>query len=225
MPILAEDLLLLALDDDTGSVSWSRSTALHFGLGGALLMDLALQGRIDSLNKKIVLVDPSPTGDAVMDAALDDIGASNRPHDAKHWVERLGGRAGLKEQLARRLVARGILREQERTFLWVLHDHRFPTENPEPESSLRDRIRNVALGAAEPDPRTLLLLSLVNACNLTRGLFSREERALATRRIKELVESEQFGQAVGGAIADAVAATAAVSAATFTTVMAPGASH
>jgi hypothetical protein len=225
MQLLAEDLLLLALDDDKGTVSWPRSTALRYGLGGALLMDLALQERIDSRDKKIVLVDPSATGDDALDAALDTIRASNKPRDAKHWVKQLGGRAGLKEQLARRLVARGILHEQELTIFRVFHDHRFPTGDPGPESSLRGRIRDVALGAAEPETRTLLLLSLVSACNLTDEVFSQEERKHATRRIKELVEGERFGKAVGEAIADTVAATAAVSAAAFTTTVAPGASH
>jgi hypothetical protein len=225
MQTLAEDLLLLALHDDKGTVSWPRSAALRHGLGGALLMDLALQGRIDALDEKLVLVNPSPTGDEVLDAALDTIRASTKPRDAKHWVEQLGGRVGLKDQLARRLVACGILREQEHAFLWVFRDHFFPTDDPGPEASLRGRIRGVALGGIEPDPRTLLLLSLVNACDLADGLFSREERAQATRRIKELVEGEQFGKAVGGAIADAAAATAAVSAAAFTATVAPGASH
>jgi Golgi phosphoprotein 3 len=225
MHTLAEDLLLLALDDDKGTVSWSRSTALPYGLGGALLMDLALNGRVNSREKKIVLVDSSPTGDEVLDAALETIRTSTQPRDAKHWVKRLGDRRGLRDHLARRLVARGILREQDRAFLWVFRDHRFPTDDPSPEAALRGRIRDATLGATEPDTRTLLLLSLVNACNLAGSLFSREERTQATRRIKDLVEGERFGQAVGGAVADAAAATAAVSAAAFTTVVAPGASH
>lgn len=225
MQTLAEDLLLLALDDDKGTVSWRHTTALGYGLGGALLMDLVLQERIDSLDKKIVLVDPSPTGDEVLDAALNTIRASNKPRDAKHWVKRLGGQAGLKERLARRLVARGVLREQKRTFLWVFHDHRFPTGDPGPEALLRGQLRDAVLSAAEPDTRILLLLSLVNACHLADGLFAQGERLQATRRIKDLVEGEQFGKAVGGAIADAAAATAAVSSATFVTTVAPGASR
>jgi len=225
MQTLAEDVLLFGLDDDKGTVSWPQSSALQYGLGGALLMDLALQERIDLLDKKIVLVDPAPTGDAVLDAALDTIRTSSKLHDAKHWVVELGGRTGVKEQLARQLVARGILREQERTFLWVFHDYRFPTTDPRPELSLRDGIRDVALGTARPDTRTLLLLSLLNACNLADRLFSREERKQARRRIKELVEHEQFGKAVGKAIADAAAAVAAVSSAAFTTTVAPGAHH
>jgi hypothetical protein len=174
----------------------------------------------------VELVDPSPTGDEVLDNALDTIRTSHRSRDAKHWVRQLGSRPGLADQLARRLVAHGILCEQDRTFLWVFHDRRYPTTDSSPESRLRGRIRDMALGGAAPDTRNLLVLSLVNACKLADNLFSPEERHQATRRIKAMVEGEQFGIAVGMAIADVAAETAAaVSSAAFSTVVAPGASH
>jgi hypothetical protein len=214
MHSLAEDLLLLALDDDEGTASWRRSDAHPYGLGGALLMDLALLERIDTAGKEIFVSDPSPTGDAVLDAALETIRASDKPREAKHWVKKLGERRGLNDQLARRLVARGILREQEHTFLWVFHDVRFPTRDPRSESALREQLRDVVLAGVGPDTRTLLPLSLVRACDLTAALFAREERKHARRRIEELVEDEQFGRAVGGAVADAAASVAATVAAT-----------
>jgi hypothetical protein len=214
MRSLAEDLLLLALDDDKGTVSWQRSDALPHGLGGALLMDLALLDRIYTRDKQVVLGDPSPIGDEVLDDALQTIRSSDKPRDAKHWVNKLGGQKGLREQLARRLVERGILREQEHTFLWVFHYQRFPTSDPDPEAELRGRLRDIVLTGAEPDARTLLLLSLVKACNLTDSLFSKDERKQAKRRLEELVNDEQLGKAVGGAIADAAAVVAATVAAT-----------
>jgi hypothetical protein len=198
MHTLAEDLLLLALDDENGTVSWQRANALPAGLGGALLMDLALQERITSVDNKILVADPSLTGDALLDAALATIRDARRPRNAKHWVEKLGGPKGLRDELARRLVARGILREQEHTFLWVFHGQRFPTSDPGPESSLRGRLRDVVLTGAAPDTRTVLLLSLVNACDLAKGIFARADRKQVKRRIKELVEGEQLGKAVSG---------------------------
>jgi hypothetical protein len=224
MKTLAEDLVLLALDDVVGSVSWPASIALKFGLGGALLMDLALQDRIDCLGEAVVVVDPTPTGDAVLDAALNTIRISAKPEGAKDWVKRLGGRSGLTDRLARRLVSRGILREQDRAFLWVFRRHGFPTEDIGPETLLRGQIREVALGTVEPDPRTIMLLSLIDACKLVDDLFSEEERTQVRRRIADLVVGEPFGNAVAAAIAAAAATTAAVSAAAFSTTVAPGAS-
>jgi Golgi phosphoprotein 3 len=213
MITLAEELVLLVLDDDHGTVSWQRSTALPYGLGGALLMDLALHKRIVTLDSKIIVGDSSPTGDDLLDAALRSISASRRWRDAKHWVQLLGRQKGLRDRLARRLVARGILREQAHSFLWVVHDQRFPTTDPGQESALRTLVREVVLADAEPDSRTLSLLSLVKACHLTDDLFSREERKQAERRITALVEGEPFGEAVSDAIASVVA-TAAVASST-----------
>jgi hypothetical protein len=226
METLAEDLLLLALDDDNGTVSWQRANALQYGLGGALLMDLALLERIDSVDGQIVPVDQSPTGDEALDTALETIRASASSHDPKHWVKKLGSQKGIQEHLARRLVARGILRDQEHTFLWVFHERHYPTSDPGPESAVRRQLRDVVLTGAEPDARSVLMLSLVNACNLTDSVFSRDERKQTKRRIKELVEGEQFGTAVGRAVAEVTAAVAAaISSATFTTVVASGSSH
>lgn len=225
METLAEDLLLIALDDDEGTVSWQRSDRLPYALGGALLMDLALQARIRSVDKKIIVHDPSPVGDEILDAALETIRGSNKPHDAKHWVNELGKHKGLKEQLARRLVARGILREQGHTLMWIFHDQRFPTSDPSLEVSIRERIRDVVLSGTEPDERTRLLISLVRACKVTDSLFSKGERKRAEQRVNELVENDRFGDAVGAAISDlTVAVTAAVTAAVFSTTIAPGAS-
>jgi hypothetical protein len=38
----------VALNDDTGTVDWQKSTDVAYAIGGALLMDLALGGRIES---------------------------------------------------------------------------------------------------------------------------------------------------------------------------------
>ncbi len=225
MHTLAEDLLLLALDDDSGTVSWSRPAAeLRFGLGGALLMDLALLECVEDVANNITVVAPTSTGDELLDRALETIRSSDRPKDAKHWVKTLGDQKGLKDQLARRLVERGILREETHTFLWVVHESRYPTEDSVPEDTMRDQIHATVFGNAEPDTRTLLLLSLVHACHLTDGVFAKVERKEANQRITRLVEDEQIGKAVGHAVAAVVAATtAAITAATFSTTIASGA--
>jgi hypothetical protein len=225
MDTLAEDLLLLALDDEEGTVSWRHAPALPYGLGGAILMDLVLRGRIASADRRFVVGDPAATGDAVLDAGLAAIRAADKPHDARYWVKRFGRRPGVQEQLARRLVARGILHEQERTFLRVFHAPRFPTGDPGPEAALRAGLRAAVLGDAAPDRRTVLLLSLLHACHLADGLFPAAERGDIRRRVKDLVAGERFGEAVGQAIADVVAATTATAAAAFTVTVAPGAQH
>jgi len=226
METLAEDLLLISLDDDRGKVSWRHSAAVHYGLAAAFLMDLALLRRIETPGENIVVSDPTPLQDDLLDAVVARINSSEKERDAKHWVKTLGDESDCQQRLARRLVARGILREEEQTLFWAFHDQRYPTVMTEPESTLRERLQGVVLRGDEPEPRTLLLLSLVSACGLIDEIFAPAERRDAKRRIKVLVEDEQFGKSVGAALAVVAAATAAVAATTaFTTVIAPGSSH
>ena len=223
--LFAEELLVLALDNGAGTVSWRHAPALPYGLGGALLLDLALRGRVASVDGRIVVGDPAPTGNAVLDDTLAAIRAAAQPHDPQYWVRQLGGGKGLQARLAHRLVVRGILREQERTVLRVFHAAHFPTGDAGPDAALGARLRAAVLGDATPDPRTMLLLSLLHACHLADGLFAPEERVEARRRVQALVKGEPFGAAVGQARAELAAAVAAVTAAAFTVAVAPGAHH
>ena len=76
--LLAEDLMLLLLDDETGAV---RQTHLRPLLGGAVLADLALTGAAEVEEKrgvwhtaKVHPVDGARPSDALLAAAYDDEG-------------------------------------------------------------------------------------------------------------------------------------------------------
>ena len=66
--------------------------ALDYALAGGVLMDLALENRIDTDLEKLVLVDATPVGDSLLDATLADIAAMEESAP-KFWVERMVGRA------------------------------------------------------------------------------------------------------------------------------------
>ena len=54
---LSEELLLLALDDQRGTVSMNAATTLDTGLAGAQLLDLALAKPLVIQDKLIIAVD------------------------------------------------------------------------------------------------------------------------------------------------------------------------
>ena len=57
----AEEIILLMLDDD-GKFVGVPDRLLRYGLAGGVLMDLALENRIDTDVDKLVLVDSTPLG-------------------------------------------------------------------------------------------------------------------------------------------------------------------
>jgi len=74
--LLAEDLLLLVTDDAAGRLAVPGEPA-DAGLGGANLAELTLRGQVDvsgdqyrGRRGRIIVRDPSPPGDEVLDAAL-----------------------------------------------------------------------------------------------------------------------------------------------------------
>ena len=226
MRTLGEDLLLLALDDEGGKVGWQDSPGLGYALVGSLLAELALRERVSLEAKHLVVNDSTPTGDDLLDEALQRLAESKKPHDAKHWVTALHGKVKhLQRRLEDRLVTAGIVRREEHRVLWVFPAQRYPAVDSAPEEALRERLRAVVRGEVEPDERTLVLLSRVRtSTHMLDSLFPKAERKDARKRAKVLVESELIGKAVSGAIRAAAAAAAAASSAAATVVIIAGSS-
>ncbi len=210
MLTLAEDLLLLCLNDEKGSVVSSGSMALPYGLAGAIIMDLSLMKRIEMDGKNVVLSDASLTGDEILDEAIGNIGSSPKSRPIQHWVARPGKLAvKVKERLLERLVQKGILKKEEHHFLWLIPYNRFPEKDSQPEQETRQRLRDVLLGGAEPAERTALQLCLVHGCGLVGEVFPCEDRK-GRKEMKAKLKNFAESDLVAKAISDQVAAVMAV---------------
>src|SRR3954470_17812661 len=175
---LPEELLLLALHDEKGSVIPAAASALNGALVGAVLMELGLTGRLYEDADGGLRADPSPTGDEILDEALQRIADADRPRTASYWVGRLARRIPrIKDRLLEQLVARGILERRERRILWVFPTRSFPLADAAAEQQARDRIRAVILEDHVADARTAALIGLVRACNLIDEIFAPHERS------------------------------------------------
>ena len=76
---LAEEIVLLSLDDETGRPVGRAGMAPDLALAGALLMELALAGKVDTDRDRLFVVETTPTGDAVRDGidAIEDTPSTN----------------------------------------------------------------------------------------------------------------------------------------------------
>ena len=205
---LAEELLLLALEDGSGRVSSAASASLGFGLAGAVLMELTLRERLGMTEGRIVVVDPSPTGDGVLDPALQEIRSSRKPRSAQHWVSKLGGQSP-KDRVTDQLLERGVLKRQDDRILWIIPYTRYLAEDSSPELELRTHLRGIVLNGRAPDARSAALLSLVKSCNLVEEVFGHADRKRLRARLDEISEEERIDSAVSESVAAAQAATQA----------------
>jgi len=196
---LAEELLLLAYDDQTGKATGSR-IGLDLGMAAAVLVDLALAGRIAYVDGFLTVNDPTPTGDTIADAVLARA-AEDEPHTPAQWVQRLRHR--LRTRVLEDLIARGVVRDVDETQMDFIHVHRYPTTDPHYEAEIRDRLTKALTSADVPDERTAALATLLTATRMEPALrLSPEETARAHQRLEEIASGAGF--AGGGNLEDSI---------------------
>lgn len=207
---LPEELVLVAVDAERRRACPAGRDTLSYGLAGAVVTELLLQGAVHVTERGLLTVAGRPTGDELLDDVLLGIRASRRPRPVTSWVRALAGRsANLHRRLGRRLVRAGVLREERRRVLGVLPVPRHAVADEAVLAGLRRRLRAGLLGHGALDSRTASLIGLVGACGLVDGLVARDERRTARRRAATIGGEDPASAAVSAAIRDARAAVAA----------------
>lgn len=216
--MLATDLLLLALDDERGTVLSQASIGLDFGLAGAVTMDLALRGCLRVEHDRVATTGTT-TDDPLLDDALRVI-AATPGKQLSHWIQHLPRElGGLRQRLLDRLVAQGTLEKRERRVLLLFHWNVYPEHDARVEHDIRTRLDDALLHGQSPDAATTCLIHLATACRVTDAIYPRSEHKAIKARVEQLDAAGSAGaNAVAGAVAQAE--TAAVTAAMMGAIMA-----
>lgn len=89
-------------------------------MAGAVIADLALEGRIDTDLDALHLVDATPTGDVLLDPTLLEIAEAQETFPTQYWIERNTVRSEeIVTTTLERLVEKGVL-EYETGGFWTL---------------------------------------------------------------------------------------------------------
>jgi hypothetical protein len=186
--LIAEDVLLLATDDDTGKLSqWSMN--LDSALAGAVLIDLVLAGkvRLDGGEKsaKVVVADGTPTGDPVLDPALERLAAKD-PMRPEYAVGRVG--KDLRERLLTSLEKNGTLRRESGKVLGLFPTTRWPAEDSVHEAGIRQQVTDALLLGQEPEVRIAAIISVMTAADMLRVVVDKPDIKAAKERGKAISE-------------------------------------
>jgi len=185
----AEELILLAIDDQTNS--FYRITSINFNVAliGALLMDLALRKRIDVNLEGIYVLSTEPTGDRFLDAILENLIETEAGNQPAALVGQLYNSMGhLKEK--------GIIKVSQCKVLWLFKKRRYPVIDQKEEEEVLSRIRKTVLTDVDPEPRDLALIALLNICNLMDKIFTQEELEQRSERLEQLKKQDLISPAV-----------------------------
>jgi len=209
--LILEDYLLLTLDDVTGKAVVDASYREQVA-AGALLVELALLRRADLAGDgdggrvgRIVVRDPSPTGNALLDEALGVVRAreGSKPKALVAPLARLKPAARAIASLAER----GVLRREEGRVLGIFPTTRWPAADTRHEDAVRADLRRVLVEGGDPDERTAALVAVLSATGqagrvlAAGGSGSGEEwtaahRRAADRRAKEIARQSWGSEAV-----------------------------
>ncbi len=167
---LAEELLLLALDDTHGTLVSQSVGRLPYALAGAMLMDLALCGAVGIIGQEATVV-PYP-GVPVPHTVLREmhlaILTAPAPRTVPQWVE---GRAASARTDATRIIA-GMVQQGILTEKTDGATHRYPLRDRRTEQHIRERIRAIVHTRQQPDWRCAILIGLVVNCELLDTVFA-----------------------------------------------------
>lgn len=197
----SEEVMLLLLNDNGGKFVDVPAPSLDCALAGAVLMDLAMENRIDTDPERLFVVDPAPLNDDLLDPTLERIVASTETYEAAHWIRETTVHADqIHDRSLARLVERGILRQEDDRFMWVFHTRRYPVIDNRTVREVKLRLMGVLFSDEIPDARDILLISLSDVCGIFGSLLSTAELDSAAERIAQVRKLDLMGREVTKAV-------------------------
>jgi hypothetical protein len=210
--LLAEDLLLVVTDDASGRLS-APADQVDAGLGGANLVELTLRNKVDLTGEqdpgkpgRIIVRDPSPPGDAILDTALETVTAyqGKRPSTVIRPLSK-----NLRRTLYERLAGNGVVRAERRKIFGVFPSHRWPAQDASHEAEVRRLMTQALVQQVAPDTRTAALIALVHAVGCVDKIVDPRQHGLSKRelraRAKKIAEGNWASAAVRKAIEERMA--------------------
>lgn len=222
--LIAEDMLLLLLDDESGKLTLTSYPQTV--LGGALLVELAITGAVEVEEKtsvwrsvKVRAVAGAAPADPVLRAAYDVI--ADRPRTAQDLVQRLG--KGARDALADRLAERGLLERHDDRVLGLFPRTRWPAVDASHEQEVRRQLTAALVQGVDPDERTGALVALLSAIDKPHKVVDHE--GLSAGEVRKRAKTIAKGDWAATAVRDAItASTAAITAVAATSAAAGAAS-
>ena len=206
---IVEEIVLLLLRDEDGRFINVPTWSIDYAIAGGVLMDLAMENRIDTDLENLILIDASPLNDSLLDPVLVEIEAGEKS-TTRYWVENTAQNAyAIREEALSRLITQGILEPTEDRFLWVFRSRRYPMIDGKAEREVKSRIMGVLFSDEIPDPRDVTIICLAEACGIFGELLTEEELEKASDRIEQVRKLDLIGQAMSRAIYDIEVSVAA----------------
>ena len=206
---LLEEFILLLVNEQNGYFHQVPGWDLNCTVIGAVLAELSLKSRIDTDLDSLILTDATDTGDPALDPILKQIADDPVQRDARYWIERLAGNAeSIVDLTLERLVELGILKHHDGDF-WTLATAKWYEElsGTSQEGTVgqfvKTRVVKALFTDEIPDPRDIIVICLVNACDVFRIMFELDQET--EERIEFICQLDLIGRSIATAVEHTIA--------------------
>ncbi|MCE2494506.1 MAG: cytochrome P450 [Alphaproteobacteria bacterium] len=206
---LPEELILMLLNEQNGYFHQVPGWDLHCAVVGAVLAELSLRSRIDTDLVSLILVDRTETGDPALDPILKQIADEPAQRNAQYWIERLAGQAeSVIDLVLDRLVDLKILEHHDGDF-WTLttarrHENLYgASREGTVGQSIKTRVLKAIFTDEIPDPRDVIVICLVNTCDVFRFMFELDDET--QERIEFICKMDLIGRSIAEAVGQSIA--------------------
>ena len=198
---LPEELILMLLNEENGYFHQVPGWDLNCAVIGAVLAELSLLSRIDTDMESLFLVDQTETGNPALDPILQEIASEPVQRNAQYWIERLASRAELVIDLTLdRLVNLKILDHHDGGF-YTLARTGWQSSNSIEDTAgefIKLRIMRYIFTDAIPNPRDIIIICLVNTCDVFRFIFQLDDEE--EKRIEYICQMDLIGRSIATAV-------------------------
>lgn len=198
---IPEEILLLTIDQKSGDTKVEDHQMLDVVLASAILMNLAMENRIDTDLKDLFYINSDKFGNVVLDDAVREIRDKQGMENPVYWLTQFALKADeIKETIIASLIGKGVLKVESNKLLWVFKTHKYPVKDNTQIIEVRTRVRELVFSNEIPDIRDMVILSLAHYGSMERFLFSKEESEKYEERIKQIAKMDLIGQAISAAL-------------------------
>ena len=199
---LAEEILLLVLNDEDGRFIDLPEYSLDFALAGAIVMELQKRWKLDSDLKRVRVVDSAPLGDSLLDPVLSMI-ARSPERAAEAWIGALAREGDdIRRRVVDRLVERGVLERKDNFLYWMMGGRRYPMINGREQREVRVRVLGVLQKNEIPGPKEAAIIALADACAVFDAVLDMDAMFEVAPRIQEIAQMDLLAQAMKRALLD-----------------------
>jgi hypothetical protein len=206
--LIAEMLLLVAVNGQGHVSPWSGGSFLNIGLTGALLADLAMGGQLTIADDGTVRTGPTRPDDELLadvyDAVLEHLDGRKTQQVIRGLSRHIGGS---QNRVIDRLADTGVLGRDRPS---ILRPTRHPVIDTATHQAILEQVRAAATGQGPIPPDIAVILALAGPCRLLERVApDRGTRRNAKKRIAHATAETPFAPGVSQVIDELVAAVAA----------------